>query len=1157
VTGISAWSSLAGPTAHGGAGSPENRKSRVPAGMFAGPVSVPADSVASMQPVMSRGIDLASVEDTVGATCFARGAQYARQRAVIQMWWDPAQNALHGTVHGRTGGFYRTTVYLSPDNGLPPEFLQGACTCPVGFNCKHAVALVLTAADSCAPRAGSRQGRRSAAWQESLDSLLDSRPAGAAGSPDETPLAIELTLSAASPSRGRDHGAGGPPPALMARLVQQGSNGGWIGGSVSWGKLDSLRYYGSFPAAHVQLLQELYALYRWQVGRSGYYSYAGDKSIEVSALDSGQLWPLLDEAESAGLRLVHGHKLGAVAKYRSAELCLDVTRGEQSGALVIAPAIRVDGTLADVLPIRFIGSKGHGLVYVDRAEARQNSDHSRWRFRLAKTTGTVAPQLQRMALAGQRLEIPAAEQSRFRDGYYPRLRKAAAVISSDGSFTPPEISGPTLMLRASYAADHMVEIGWEWAYQVGDSRLTAAPDQRPADAGYRDLDAEAAVLSGLDLPLDRFGLLGPDPRSADLVLLPRVRLGGTDTMRFTTELLPLLAARPGVAVEIAGDPANYREATDSIRIGVSTDEVSGDPDWFDLGVTITVEGQSVPFADVFVALSRGESHMLLADGAYFSLCKPELQNLARLIEEARALADAPDGELRISRFQAGLWDELTELGVISHQAAAWQRQVGGLLSIGAIERPQSPAPLRAKLRGYQLDGFGWLAFLWEHGLGGILADDMGLGKTMQTLALICHARQAAAASAPFLIVAPTSVVSNWAAEAARFTPGLKVVPVTETTARRGQGIGEIIEGADAVVTSYTLFRIDSDAYGELDWSGLILDEAQFTKNHQSKIYQCARRLPAPFKIAITGTPMENNLMELWSLLSITAPGLFPSPARFNDCYARPIERQGDAELLAQLRRRIRPLVKRRTKEQVAAELPAKHEQVLEVDLHPRHRKVYQTHLQRERQKVLGLLHDMNAHRFTILRSLTLLRQLSLHAGLVDDAYADLPSSKIDALVTQLGDVIGGGHRALVFSQFTGFLGKVRDRLDAEGLGYCYLDGKTRDRAAVLRRFKDGAAPVFLISLKAGGFGLNLAEADYCFLLDPWWNPATETQAVDRTHRIGQTRNVMVYRLIASGTIEEKVMALKARKAELFTSVMDSGNFFGATLDADDIRGLFD
>jgi len=358
-----------------------------------------------------------------------------------------------------------------------------------------------------------------------------------------------------------------------------------------------------------------------------------------------------------------------------------------------------------------------------------------------------------------------------------------------------------------------------------------------------------------------------------------------------------------------------------------------------------------------------------------------------------------------------------------------------------------------------------------------------------------------------------------------------------------------------VVTTYTLFRLDADAYRTVPWAGLILDEAQYVKNHQAKTYRCVRELAAPFKLAITGTPMENNLMELWSLLSITAPGLFPDPTRFAEQYARPIERGGDTERLARLRRRIKPLIKRRTKELVAADLPAKQEQTLEVELHPRHRKLYDTHLQRERQKVLGLIGDFDRNRFTILRSITLLRQLSLHPGLVEDKHNAVPCAKLGALVEQLEDIVGGGHRALVFSQFTGFLAKVRERLDTEGIGYCYLDGRTRRRDRVLERFKDGGDPVFLISLKAGGFGLNLTEADYCFLLDPWWNPATETQAIDRTHRIGQTRPVMVYRTIARNTIEEKVVALAQRKAALFKGVMDDGDLFASSLTAEDIRGL--
>jgi SNF2 family DNA or RNA helicase len=315
-------------------------------------------------------------------------------------------------------------------------------------------------------------------------------------------------------------------------------------------------------------------------------------------------------------------------------------------------------------------------------------------------------------------------------------------------------------------------------------------------------------------------------------------------------------------------------------------------------------------------------------------------------------------------------------------------------------------------------------------------------------------------------------------------------------------------------------------------------------------------LDTPFKLAITGTPMENNLMELWSLLSITAPGLFPNPTKFGEYYQRPIEKGGDAELLARLRRRIRPLLLRRTKEDVVPDLPPKQEQILELELHPRHRKLYQTYLKREQQKVLRLLDDVDRNRFTILQSITLLRQLSLDPRLVDEKHSGIPNVKIDVLLEQLQDVIAGGHRALVFSQFTAFLDLVRSRLDAEGVSYSYLDGATRKRTKVLEEFKSGATSVFVISLKAGGFGLNLTEADYCFLLDPWWNPATEAQAVDRTHRIGQTRQVMAYRFVARDTIEEKVMALKERKQQLFAGVFDADAAFSSALTAADIRALF-
>ncbi len=1134
---------------------------------------------------MQRGlvpeIDPISLQYAIGGGSYARGVEYLRQQRVAGMWWDESRCALEGKVRGRDGDFYRTIAYFSPGSGAALEFEHGECSCPMALDCKHVVALTLAAA------AGGDRPTTPAApatlvptravpatvvpatppapvWEQSLRSLLPQGPATTRlGQLTGPSIAIELSLTAlTTSSHGYDTQRSGPQTRLSARLVQPGKHG-WIAGNLSWGRLDTLNYYGDHRTDHVRLLGEMYAIYRSNINRASFYLYGSERSIDLTGFESRQLWPILDEAASIGLPIVYVGKLGAVPTYDYAEFCLKVSRGDDAGSLAITPTARIDTVQiedgeGDLNPQCFIGTDGHGLVYTDY--------HDPHRFRLARLARPVPAALQRMVLAQQRLEIPADARARFASEYFPQLRQAATVICTDGSFTPPEISGPVLVLSIRYGDGHQTEVGWHWAYEIGESRLTVQPDS-PADGGaFRDYDGERALLAELDQALAQFGLRPSNSRA---------RLSGFDTVRLTTELLPLLASHPQVELEITGEPVDYREVGDSLVIGVSVDQVAAENDWFDLGITISVEGRQIPFIDVFTALSRGETYLLLPDGAYFSLEKPELQQLARLIAEARAMQDSPSDPLRISRYQAGLWEELADIGVISHQAEAWRQQVQGLLSIGTVEIDEQPPTLNAVLRPYQLSGFAWLKFLWEHQLGGILADDMGLGKTLQSLALLGHARQANPDDPPFLIVAPTSVVPNWAAEAERFSPDLNVVAVTETQARRKQPLGKIVAGADLVVTSYTLLRIDFAAYSSLAWSGLIMDEAQNAKNHQSKIYQCARRLPTQFKLAITGTPMENNLMELWSLLSITAPGLFPHPAQFREYYARPIENHGKdhAELLAQLRRRIKPLVRRRTKEQVAADLPAKQEQVLEVELHPRHRKLYQTHLQRERQKVLGLIDDLNANRFTILRSLTLLRQLSLHADLISgsvdgpvngpvdglvygEPHHDIPSAKIDTLVDHLRPVIGTNHRALVFSQFTGFLREVRHRLDAEGIPYCYLDGSTRDRAGVLRRFKEGDEPVFLISLKAGGFGLNLTEADYCFLLDPWWNPATEAQAVDRTHRIGQTRNVMVYRLIAKDTIEEKVMAMKARKASLFTSVLDDGNAFGAALTADDIRGLF-
>ena len=845
------------------------------------------------------------------------------------------------------------------------------------------------------------------------------------------------------------------------------------------------------------------------------------------------------------------------------------------------------------------------------------------------------------------VHIPAAERATFQKEYLPALSRSIPSLTPDPALALPRVKPPHLVLDISFDEQvrHDAQLSWRWEYplnpfaedSVDEASAEEASTQNPAAGsdvyslpvfGYpgeeggevRDERFEARVLRSVR------AILAAHPALSGL---EERRIEGWETRELLSAILPKLRRVSAVQVRFNGTPPQFVEATDAL-IEITVSE-GNSRDWFGLGIAVKVNNWTVPFAQIFEALDRGADRILLGNGTYFSLRRPEFKTLRTLIAEARELDDA-GGKLRINRHQAGLFSEMESLAASVHTTARWDAQVRSLLQLvegledteestekgtekaldkGTQDSPapqkasrqiiaQRPVPtgLQATLRPYQVEGFQWLSFLYEQRLGGILADDMGLGKTVQALALLAHAiEEHRAASeraaserttkrgesvepfAPFLVVAPTSVITNWATEAERFLPEAKVVTITETTAGKTP-LAERVAGAHLVLTSYTLLRMDEEAYtgyartlgGTVDertgeqsapegWGALLLDEAQFVKNTGTRAWSIARAMPARTKIAMTGTPIENNLMELWALLAIVADGLFPSARAFRDLYARPAESGEDpahaAATAARLRRRIRPLMLRRTKELVAAELPAKNDTRVNLPLAPGHRRIYDTHLQRERQKVLGLLEDMDKNRFTIFQSLTLLRRLALDAALIDpDAYAGVSSVKRDYLVQQLPDLLEKGHRVLVFSQFTGYLKSISARLAEEGISHLYLDGSTRNRAEVIEAFTSGQEPVFLISLKAGGFGLNLTEADHVFIMDPWWNPAAEQQAVDRIHRIGQDKEVHVYRLVAEGTIEEKVMQLKESKAALFDAVVGEGEFASAAVTAEDVRELF-
>ena len=841
------------------------------------------------------------------------------------------------------------------------------------------------------------------------------------------------------------------------------------------------------------------------------------------------------------------------------------------------------------------------------------------------------------------VHIPAAERATFQKEYLPALSRSIPSLTPDPALALPRVKPPHLVLDISFDEQvrHDAQLSWHWEYPLNPFAEDSVEEDSTDEAGAQEASTQNPATGSDVYSLPVFGYPGEEGgevrderfearvlRSVRAILaahpalsgLEERRIEGWETRELLSAILPKLRRVSAVQVRFNGTPPQFVEATDAL-IEITVNE-GNSRDWFGLGIAVKVNNWTVPFAQIFEALDRGADRILLGNGTYFSLRRPEFKTLRTLIAEARELDDA-GGELRINRHQAGLFSELESLAASVHTTARWDAQVRSLLELvegledaeestekgtekgtekasdkGAkrssasqkasrrvIAQRPVPAGLQATLRPYQVEGFQWLSFLYEQRLGGILADDMGLGKTVQALALLAHAIEEHSTAAPvepfapFLVVAPTSVIANWAAEAARFLPEAKVVTITETTAGKTP-LAERIAGAHLVLTSYTLLRMDEDAYtgyahtlgravdestGELSapegWGALLLDEAQFVKNTGTRAWSIARAMPARTKIAMTGTPIENNLMELWALLAIVADGLFPSARAFRDLYARPAESGEDpahaAATAARLRRRIRPLMLRRTKELVAAELPAKNDTRVNLPLTAGHRRIYDTHLQRERQKVLGLLEDMDKNRFTIFQSLTLLRRLALDAALIDpEAYAGVSSVKRDYLVQQLPGLLEKGHRVLVFSQFTGYLKSISARLSEEGIGHLYLDGSTRNRAEVIEAFTSGKEPVFLISLKAGGFGLNLTEADHVFIMDPWWNPAAEQQAVDRIHRIGQDKEVHVYRLVAEGTIEEKVMQLKESKAALFDAVVGEGEFASASVTAEDVRELF-
>jgi hypothetical protein len=760
--------------------------------------------------------------------------------------------------------------------------------------------------------------------------------------------------------------------------------------------------------------------------------------------------------------------------------------------------------------------------------------------------------MSRLRAAG--LRLPAAlEQNVRRIALRPRLKCWLAPEPGDdatNNFHAQLVAQP----EDRSCEKHWINTGWQWAPHG------APPPRRPGDPFLEfDLSAAQAASARLaDFQLEW------QPWEADWAR--------PVTKDFPEEFIAWHATLPpDLAVDVAPGLANLLGPPLQAHVDFSAAAApeSAGRDWFNLTAKLRVEDTKLTAEEIALLLkARGQWVSLPRHGwQRLELVATDVAATAALdrlgIDATDVLTDGRPAVHRIHAFQ--LVAEADLLEARDARLAKMLRQRAH--AIAAVVPPPLPAGLTATLRPYQVEGFQFLAHLSALGLGGVLADDMGLGKTVQTLAWLLHAAsQVAQASSPAssepaggtpalpkpfraLVVCPKSVIHGWLTETARFAPSLHAVAFDPL---RLGAESAVAPGPQLLVANYFQLRLNAPWFRQQNWDAVILDEGQFIKNPGSQVAAAARALSSRHRFVLTGTPIENHLTDLWSLFAFAQPGLLGTQASF-----RRQHDQADGAALARLHRRVNHFLMRRTKAQAAPDLPSRTEDDIIVELEGEQRVLYDAELKRARAHLLGV--DTNralaAVRFNVLSSLLRLRQICCHPGLVDPAHRDLPSAKLDALLERLEELRDEGHQVLVFSQFVGMLQLIRARLVTAGIDHLILTGATENRAELVDTFQgDKSKTVFLLSLKAAGFGLNLTAASYAILYDPWWNPAAEAQAIDRTHRIGQTQPVVAYRLLAEGTVEEKIRALQKDKAALAAAVVQEESL-ESVLDLDSLRQI--
>jgi superfamily II DNA or RNA helicase len=1072
----------------------------------------------------------------LGARTFLRGLDYARRKVVENV--EVGETEAHGHVRGSEAEPYAVTVGLSPDG------IRSHCSCPAfaksNQHCKHVAALLITVRD---------QARGS----------LPRR------TPQPAPAAPAPAVAAESKSRRRDRRRRASPvhavPTQLGALPEPDAVASPTG-IGAWLPPD-----GVSPTRPLE--------YRIHV-RQG--------AITVTVLDTEARVPMLP-SQALAWQALHPtpdrEPLRVLARFESGNPrhpAVDV-RGEDVADLLpllrerrvlLEPALMQLRYADDQLKPRFDLELVGGDTFVVKASFERSTDGRRFSlsqggwfegvpgWHVDTSSGTAYPIHRRVSPAALRrlLRSPTIAEPIQKvaelimtglprvalevGAELPDLAQVADVIDLEPTFrlsAQGDLVGVEVGLYAGYG-DVETQVA---SKGLGTPVLIQAPDDaNPRVRCYRcDIPAhQDAVNKLLELGLQ------PDEEGRYFVA------HGDAAIRFWSEGLGSLPET--WTLYVPEDLVDTHVRSTPIR---PFGKVSSGVDWLSIKVGWESEGVGASREELARCLATGQKYVRLEDGSYATFDAAQVR--AVLDREVELMTAARGGKLPLA--QAGRVRELEELlnkaGGCSTTAAA-KKLFEKLNDIDNIAATKKPKLLKAKLRPYQEQGISWLKFIHDIGSGGVLADDMGLGKTIQAIALFLIVK-AEEKRLSALVVAPTSVVPNWEREIQRFAPTLKVT-VWHGADRREQI--EELEKAEVIITSYALLRRDVELLRSLDLTYCVLDEAQHIKNPTSATAQAAKTLPAARRLALTGTPIENRLSEIWSIFDFVSPGLLGPLDKFEERYSRPID-QGDAQAAERLRAIIHPFILRRTKLEVARDLPEKIEDDRICELAGDQKTIYAQVAREVRAQVMGEVERVGLARsqLHILAGLTRLRQAACDPRLLGlpREFSDEDSGKLVALRELVEECVSGGHKVLIFSQFVSMLHIVRQALDQDGVRYEYLDGSTKDRAERVNAFQtDESISVFLISLKAGGTGLNLTAADTVIHYDPWWNPAVEDQATDRAHRIGQTRVVTTYRLIAQGTIEEKILQLKAKKRELVAAVLSEDVGGAKKLTKADLDELF-